>query len=138
VYEHAQKVEQRRADEPAADVVAELRAEDQRLQEVIAGLKREAENHTVLDKEKQRQFVATGFAMGVSLRPVEDLFGVLLPQGQVPDHSTLGRWVADEARRAGAVLAVIDPACTPRIETLAIDAIFLGGGPPWSGSSPRA
>ena len=138
VYEHARKVEQRLANEPDADVVAELRAANQRLHEAIAGRKREVENRVVLDKDKQRQFATTAFAMGVSLRQVEDLLGVLLPQDQVPDHSTLGRWVADEAKRAGEVLQVLDPACVDRVETLAIDEIFFGGGRPWSGSSPRA
>ena len=41
--------------------------------------------------------------MGVSLRQIEDLLGVLLPADAVPDHSTLGRWVQAEAtpRRGG-------------------------------------
>lgn len=138
VYQHARKVEQRLADEPDAHVVAELRAENQRLQEAIAGLTHHAERRVVLDKDKQRQFATTAFAMGVSLRQAEDLLGVLLPPDQVPDHSTLGRWVADEAERAGTVLKALDPACVDRVETLAIDEIFFGGGRPWLGSSPRA
>src|SRR5271167_108766 len=138
VYQHAQKVEQRLADEPDADVVAELRAENPRVHEVIAELKCTAEGRVLIDKDKQRQFAVTAFAMGVSLRQVEDLLGVLLPQDQVPDHSTLGRWVAHEAERAGEVLKVLDPACVGRVETLAIDEIFFGGGRPWSESSPRA
>jgi hypothetical protein len=138
VYEHARKVEQRLADEPDAHVVAELRAENQRLHEAIAGLKREVESRVVLDKDKQRQFATTAFAMGVSLRQVEALLGVLLPREEATDHSTLGRWVADEAGRAGEILAALDPACVGRVETLAIDEIFFGGGRPWSGSSPRA
>jgi hypothetical protein len=137
VYQHARKVEQRLDDEPT-DVVAELHAENQRLHETIAELKREAERRILLDKHKQRQLATTACAMGVSLRQVEDLLGVLLPRDQVPDHSTLGRWVADEAKRAGEVRKVLDPACVGRVETLAIDEIFFGGGRPWSGSSPRA
>src|SRR5271165_1250737 len=107
VYEHARKVEQRLADAPDADVVAELRAENQRLHEAIAGLTRQAESRLVLGKDKQREFATTAFAMGVSLRQVEDLLGVLLPRDQATDHSTLGRWVADEAERAGAILAAL-------------------------------
>ena len=137
VYKHARKVERRLADEPDGDVVAELRAENLRLHKVIAGLKRVAEGRALIDKDKQRQFAATAFAMGVSLRQVEDLIGVLLPAEEVPDHSTLGRWVADEADRAGAILAALDLACVGRIETLAIDEIFFGGGRLWSESSPR-
>jgi hypothetical protein len=137
VYQHARKVERRLADEPSDDM-AELHAENQRLHEAIAKLQGEAQRRILLDKDKQRRLATTACAMGVSLRQVEDLLGVLLPRDQVPDHSTLGRWVADEAERAGAVLAAIDPACVPRIQTLAIDEIFFGGGRPWSGSNPRA
>jgi hypothetical protein len=138
VYEHARKVEQRLADEPAAGIVAELRAENQRLHEEIAALKRQAEGQGRIDQPKQRQLVTTAFAMGVSLRQVEDLLGVLLPPEEVPDHSTLGRWVQTEADRAGEVLKALDPACASRVQTLAVDEIFFGGDRPWSGSSRRA
>ena len=137
VYQHADKLVHRLENEPA-DVVVELRAENQRLNEAIANLEREAQRRILLDKDKQRQLATTASAMGVSLRQVEDLLGVLLPQDQVPDHSTLGRWVADDAKRAGEVLEVLDPACVVHVETLAIDEIFFGGGRPWSGSNPRA
>jgi len=73
--------------------------------------------------------------MGLSLRQIEDLLGLLLPAPEVPDHSTLGHWVGAEARRAGAVLAALDPACASRVQTLALDEIFVGGDRPWSGSS---
>ena len=131
VYQHARKVESRLAAEPGADAVAELRAE-------IAGLRREAEGLVRCDKAAQRRLATTAFAMGVSLRQVEDLLGVLLPAAEVPDHSTLGHWVQAEAQRAGAVLNALDPACAPRVRTLALDEIFFGGDRPWSGSSRRA
>jgi hypothetical protein len=76
--------------------------------------------------------------MGVSLRRIEDLLGALLPADQVPDHSTLGHRVQAGARHAGEVLKALDPACTPRVRTLALDGIFWGGDRPWSGSSRRA
>jgi hypothetical protein len=137
VYQHARKVEERLENEPG-DAVAELRAENQRLHETIAQLQREVKGQVLLDKDKQRQLATTACAMGVSLRQVEDLLGVLLPRDQVPDHSTLGRWVADEAQRAGEVLKVLDPLCVERVKTLAVDEIFFGGDRPWSGSSRRA
>ena len=138
VYQHARKVESRLAAEPGADAVAELRAENQRLRAEIAGLRREAEGLVRCDKAAQRRLATTAFAMGVSLRQVEDLLGVLLPAAEVPDHSTLGHWVQAEAQRAGAVLNALDPACAPRVRTLALDEIFFGGDRPWSGSSRRA
>jgi hypothetical protein len=135
VYQHARKVESRLAAEPDVEAVAELREENQRLREEIAGLRREAEGLVRCDKAAQRRFAAIAFAMGVSLRQVEDLLGVLLPEDEVPDHSTLGHWVQAEARRAGEVLKALDPACAIRVRTLALDEIFFGGGRPWSGSS---
>jgi hypothetical protein len=138
VYQHARKVERRLAAEPDADAVAELREENRRLREEIAGLRRGAEGLVRCDKATQRRLATTAFAMGVSLRQVEDLLGVLLPAAEVPDHSTLGHWVQTEARRAGAVLKALDPACAPRVRTLALDEIFFGGDRPWSGSSRRA
>lgn len=138
VYQHARKVESRLAAEPDADAVAELREENQRLREEISRLRREAGGLVRCDKAAQRRLATTAFAMGVSLRQVEDILGVLLPADEVPDHSTLGHWVQAESRRAGAVLEALDPACAPRVRTLALDEIFFGGGRPWSGSSRRA
>ena len=79
----------------------------------------------------------TAFAMGISTRQIEDLLRVILGD-DAPDHSTVGRWVKDEAERAEPVLEALDAAAAPRVQTLALDEIFFGGGRPWSGSSPRA
>jgi len=137
VYQHARKLEQRLA--PESDAVrAELHAEIQRLHQVIAELRREAKDRICCDTSRQRQLATTAFAMGISLRQVEELLGVLLPAPEVPDHSTLGRWVQDDAQRAGEVLKALDRACAPRVQTLALDEIFFGGGRPWSGSNRRA
>jgi hypothetical protein len=138
VYQHARKVEQRLDGQDDAELHAELHAENQRLHEVITGLKREAEDRVLIDKAKLHQLAITAFAMGISLRQVEDLLGVLLPAEQVPDHSTLGRWVQAAAHQAGPVLEALDSACTSRVGTLAVDEIFFGGDPPWLGSSRRA
>jgi hypothetical protein len=139
VYEHALKVQERLAVTPDADAtLAELRAENQRLRQVIAELQRTAQDLIRCDKTTQRQLATTAFAMGISLRQVEDLLGVLLPAAEVPDHSTLGHWVQAEAQHAEAVLAALDPACAPRVQTLALDEVFFGGDRPWWGSSRRA
>src|SRR5262249_45738290 len=133
VYQHAQKLEQRLAPEPAADPPTEDRSRPEG-----AAAPEAADPRVLLDKDKLKELATTAFAMGLSLRQVEDLLGVLLPAGAVPDHSTLGHWVQAEARCAGAVLAALDPACADRVDTLALDAIVFGGDRPWSGSSRPA
>ena len=137
VYLHAHKLEQRLATQPDAQA-ADLRPEDRQPLQTITTPQPTAGPQVLLDKDKLKELAATAFAMGLSLRQIEDLLGVLLPADAVPDHSTLGHWVQAEAGRAGAVLAALDPACTERVKTLALDAIFFGGDRPWSGSSRRA
>ncbi len=134
VYQHAQKLERRLAAEPAADRPVEPRPGPA----TAAAPPPPAGPCILLDKDKLKELATTAFAMGLSLRQIEDLLGVLLPADDVPDHSTLGRWVQDEAHRAGAVLAALDSACADRVTTLALDEVFFGGDRPWSGSSRRA
>jgi len=90
-----------------------------------------------LDAPTRRRLAVTAFALGLSTRQIEDLFRVILGD-DAPDHSTIGRWVKDEAEKAGPVLEALDAAAAPRVRTLALDEIFFGGGRPWSGSSRRA
>lgn len=92
---------------------------------------------TSLDEPTRRRLAVTAFAMGVSTRQIEDLLRVILGD-QGPDHATIGRWVADAAGKAGPVLKSLDAACAARVETVAVDEIFFGGGRPWWGSSRRA
>jgi hypothetical protein len=91
----------------------------------------------VLDESTRRRLAVTAFAMGISTRQIEDLLRVILAE-EAPDHSTIGRWVADEAGKAKPVLEALDAACVSRVRTLAVDEIFFGGDRPWSGSSRRA
>jgi hypothetical protein len=91
----------------------------------------------VLDEPTRRRLAVTAFAMGISTRQIEDLLRVILSEDG-PDHSTIGRWIADEAKKAKPVLEALDAACIPRVGTLALDEIFFGGDRPWSGSSRRA
>ena len=122
VYEHARQVEERL--QPAAPAMPPA--------EVPAPTPA-----AVLDEPTRRRLAVTAFAMGISTRQIEDLLRVILPEDG-PDHSTIGRWIADEAKKAKPVLEALDAACIPRVGTLALDEIFFGGAPPWSGSSRRA
>jgi hypothetical protein len=88
----------------------------------------------VLDDPTRRRLAVTAFAMGISTRQIEDLLRILQPEDG-PDHSTIARWVAEEAGKAKDVLKVLDEACIPEIRTLAVDEIFFGGGRPWWRSS---
>jgi hypothetical protein len=90
-----------------------------------------------LDEPTRRRLAVTAFAIGISTRQIEELLRVLLDE-EGPDHSTIARWVADEAEKARPVLAALDAACIPEVRTLAIDEIFFGGDRPWSASSRPA
>jgi hypothetical protein len=133
VYQHARQLEQR-LDTTAHD---ELLAENQRLRDQVAALSQPSELSVVCDPAKLRQVATVAFAAGVSLRQIEDVFEVLLPAGRGPDHSTIGRWVADEAKKAKKVLVPLDDACAKKVLNLALDEIFSEGDRPWSGSSRR-
>ena len=121
VYDHARRIEQRLQPAAPASPPAEIPAPTP-----VA----------VLDGPTRRRLAVTAFAMGISTRQIEDLFHVVLGDDG-PDHATIGRWVADEARKAKPILEALDAACVPRARTLAVDEIFFGGDRPWSGSSRR-
>jgi hypothetical protein len=122
VYEHAREVEQRLQITAPAAPPAEIPVPTPT---------------PSLDEPTRRRFAVTAFAMGISTRQTEDLLGVLLAD-EAPDHSTIGRWVADAAEKAKPVLQALDAACIPRVQTLAVDEIFFGGDRPWSASSRQA
>jgi hypothetical protein len=124
VYQHARQLERRLGPKAPASPPAEVA--------VVA-----TAPAAVLDEPTRRRLAVTAFAMGISTRQIEDLFRVILAE-EGPDHSTIGRWVADAAEKAGPVLEALDAACIPRVDTLALDEIFFGGDRPWSGSSRRA
>jgi hypothetical protein len=141
VYEHARKVEQRLAEPPAEPAaLAESRAEIRRLNQVIAALTSQAEDRVHLDKAEQRRLATTAFAMGLSLRQIEGVLGLLLAESDAkpPDHSTVGHWIQEQAERAGCVLKALDAHAAPSVQTLCLDEIFFGGDRLWSGSSRRA
>jgi transposase-like protein len=138
VYQHAREVEQRLDPTAGQAERDELLAEIQRLRDQLVALGRRSDQSVTCDPAKLREVATVAFAAGVSLRQIEDLFKALLPARLAPDHSTIGRWVAAEARKAKAILKPLDDACAKRVINLALDEIFFGGGRPWWGSSRRA
>jgi hypothetical protein len=130
VYEHARQVEQRL--QPLIPIPSPTETSNPAPTETS-----NPAPAVVLDEPTRRRLAVTAFAMGISTRQIEDLLRVILPEDG-PDHSTIARWVADEARKAKDVLEVLDQACIPRVRTLAVDEIFFGGDRPWSASSRSA
>jgi len=129
VYDHARRlVQQATEGDPAG---AALRAEVVRLQAERDALQRQLQQAVIIGPEHLERFAVTGQAMGVSLRQAEELLGTLLSAARVPDHATMGRWTKAAGRRAGEVLAAIDPQCTSAVRTLGADEIFFGGSRPW-------
>jgi len=125
VYDHARRlVEQATERDPEA---AALRAEVARLQAQRDALQQRLQQAVVIDTEALARFAVTSQAMGVSLRQAEELLGALLPAERIPDHATLGRWTQAAGRRAGAVLAQLDPLVAPAVQTMCADEIFFNG-----------
>ena len=138
VYQHARRIELQLDPSAHQAEIARLLLENQQLRDQLAASDRRAEKSVLCDSAKLRQVATVAFAAGVSLRQIEDTLKALLPARLAPDHSTIGRWVADAASKARAVLGPIDAACAARARTLALDEIFFGGDRPWWGSSRRA
>lgn len=125
VYDHGRQLVERLAQRDQE--LETLQAAAQRLQAERDALRQQVQQSVRLGPEQLERFAVMGQAMGVSLRQAEELLGALLPAERVPDHATLGRWTEAAGRRAGAVLAVLDPLCAPAVQTLCVDEIFFGG-----------
>ena len=107
--------------------IEQLRAQCTQLCEENQRLKSEQQRLVAIEQSALKRFAVTAQAEGVSLRVAETLLRTVLPAQRVPDHTTMGRWTQEAGRRAGEVLAVLDPWCAPLVETACIDEIFFGG-----------
>lgn len=121
----------------ARELLQRLEERDRRLQqteserdglrEEVQRLRAELQQAVPMDEQGLRRFAVTAQALGISLRQTEELLGTVVPAERVPDHTTMGRWTIEAGRRAGEVLATLDPLCASAVQTLCIDEIFFGG-----------
>jgi hypothetical protein len=123
---HAHRVEQAVVNEQAGGVSyealwaenARLRAENAALWDAWAAAEQPCE-------AKQREFTATGAAMGLSLGQLITLLAIFLPVGCAPSRATVGRWVAQSSHQASSLLAVCDQLCQRFVLILCLDEIFF-------------
>jgi hypothetical protein len=115
VYDHGRHLVERWAERDQE--LAALRAEVAQLKAERDALQQRLQQAVVVGTPELERFAVVSQAMGVSLRQAEELLGTLLPAQRVPDHATLGRWTEAAGRRAGEVLAVLDPLCAPAVHT---------------------
>jgi hypothetical protein len=113
------------------DQIAELR---QHLRELRAVL----DTAVVVDEDCLAAFASTAQAEGVSLPVARRLLAPVLAKSNalgsgskrpLPSVAQLGRWSRDAARRAEALLPVLDAFSRPRVQQAAPDEIFFGKKP---------
>jgi hypothetical protein len=115
----------------------ELRVHSAQLHAQVADLQAALDEAVVLDEDRLAAFASTAQAEGVSLPVARRLLAPLLaPAGAtgstapwLPSVAQLGRWSRDAARRAKALLQVLDEFSRPRVQQAAPDEIFFGNKP---------
>ena len=85
---------------------------------------------------QQRRFTATATALGLSLNQTRVLLAGVRAPTACPSRATLDRWVVAAAARASQVLATLDRACQPGVETLCLEEIFCRRLPVLMGVEP--
>jgi hypothetical protein len=125
-YDHARRVAQAVADaQTGGPPRAQRRADCQRLADDNRLLRQALAAAVAFGADHQQRLAATAAARGLSLGPTRALLAWVLPDADCPSRATLGRWTQDAARRAGAVLRVLDTACQPAVRTLCLDEILF-------------
>jgi hypothetical protein len=109
--------------------VATLSAQNRELQAQLA-------RSVPPSKECFGRFAATGQAEGVSLPVLRRLLAVCFTK--VPSVASLGRLSVQAARRAAALLPVIDAAARPQARVAALDEIFFGRRPTLMAIEPES
>jgi hypothetical protein len=122
----------------AAQQLQQLREHNAELHRHVRALQALLDNAVVLDEDCLAAFASTAQAEGVSLPVARRLLAPLLtkplaegsaPHRRLPSVARLGRWSRHAARRAEAVLNVLDEFSRPRVEQAAPDEIFFGQKP---------
>lgn len=126
IYHQARRVVQSVLNEHVGGVSYQaLWADNERLQAENTALWQAWAEAEELGEAKQREFTATGSAMGLSLTQIVTLLAIVLPRLAVPSRSRVGRWVQQANRQAHRILSVVDRACQRWVLTLCLDEIFF-------------
>lgn len=96
----------------------------QRTQQQVTELTARLAQAVVLDAEKQQELACVGQARGVTLRDCRELLEVLIP-GQALSGAELGRRTHAAAKKAGALLAVLDEVARQKTCETAADEIYV-------------
>src|SRR5262245_1493038 len=113
----------------------QLREQLDALRAHLTELQALCDHAVLLDDDGLAAFASTAQAEGVSLPVARRLLAPLLAKSaaaltpRLPSVAQLGRWSQDAARRAAALLAVLDEFSRPRVRQAANDEIFFGKQP---------
>ncbi len=122
----------------AAQQLQKLREQIAELRCQVTDLQAALDDAVVLNEDRLAAFASTAQAEGVSLPVARRLLGPLLAQScatgsaaprRLPSVAQLGRWSRAAARRAAALLPVLDEFSRPRVQQAAPDEIFFGKKP---------
>ena len=105
-----------------------LQDDNQALRQHVAQLEGQLAPVVPFDSEPQAQFASTAPAEGVSL-PVARRLRTVLRREDAPSVATLGRMTQAAARKATALLDVLDSASRAKASQVAADEIFFGQKP---------
>ena len=126
IYHHARRVVQAVLNEHGGGVSYQaLWADNERLRAENTALWQAWSAAEEISEAKQREFTATGSAMGLSLAQIVTLLAIVLPRLAVPSRSRVGRWVQHASAQARRILSVVDRACQRWVLTLCLDEIFF-------------
>ena len=138
LYRDTQRLLQELDAQQAAPQLHKLREPIAELRRHLGQLQAVLDNAVVLDDDCLAAFASTAQAEGVSLPVARRLLAPLLakplaegsaPSKRLPSVARLGRWSAQAARRAAALLPILDAFSRPRVEQAAPDEIFFGTRP---------